>query len=73
MSITTTTFRTEPFSCPSCISKIESAVGRMEGVHSVDVGFNSSRVKVAHDTETVAADTLARTITDLGYAVRSFA
>ena len=67
---TTTTFRTEPFTCPSCVTKIESVVGRMDGVDSVDVKFNSSRVKVQH-TDAVTADEIGERITKLGYPVIS--
>ena len=65
----TVTFRTEPFTCPSCITKIESAVSRLEGVTEVTVLFNSHKVKVTFDERSVAAETIARTITDLGYPV----
>lgn len=67
--MTLATFTTEPFTCPSCIKKIESAVGRLDGVDSVDVGFNSSRVKVNFDENKLAADAIGTVITDLGYPV----
>lgn len=67
--MTTVTFRTEPFTCPSCIRKIEGAVGRMDGVDRVSVLFNSSKVKVTFDESVVQADTIARVITGLGYPV----
>lgn len=65
----TVKFETEPFICPSCIKKIEGVVGRVEGVASVKVLFNSSKVKVAFDEDAVSAKSLAQTITDLGYPV----
>ncbi|HLS39149.1 MAG TPA: heavy metal-associated domain-containing protein [Ornithinicoccus sp.] len=68
-ALTTTTFRTEPFTCPSCVTKITRVVGRMDGVHDVSVLFNAGKVKVTHDPAVVGADQLAATITALGYPV----
>ncbi|NCB67076.1 MAG: heavy metal-binding protein, partial [Bacilli bacterium] len=34
-----------PVTCPSCIKKIEAAVSKIEGVETVKVLFNSSKVK----------------------------
>jgi copper chaperone CopZ len=67
----TATFRTEPFTCPSCVKKIEGAVGRIPGVSLAEVGFSSSRVKVSFDPGVVEPERIARTITDLGYPVLS--
>lgn len=67
--MTTMTFRTEPFTCPSCIAKIESAVGRLEGVSEVSVRFNSSKVQVTFDERVLEPATIARVITGLGYPV----
>lgn len=73
MSVATSTqtarFTTEPFTCPSCIKKIESAVGRLGGVESVIVKFNSSRVEVRFDPAQISAAEIAETITSLGYPV----
>ena len=69
MTMTLGTFTTKPFSCPSCIKKIESAVGRMDGVESVDVGFNSSRVKVVFDDSRTSAEAIGKVIDGLGYPV----
>lgn len=66
-----TTFRTEPFTCPSCVAKIESAVKRVDGVDSVDVKFNSSRVVVNHDEAQATAESIGKIIDDLGYPVKS--
>ncbi len=60
---------TEPFSCPSCVKKIESTVGRLDGVSDVSVMFNSSKVKVTYDESRIEPDAIARTVTDLGYPV----
>lgn len=71
-ALTTTKFATEPFTCPSCINKIEKVVGRMDGVTDVSVLFNAGKVKVTYDPAVVTADQLAGTITGLGYPVTGF-
>ena len=63
------TFTTEAFTCPSCVKKIETAVGRVDGVDKVDVGFNSSRVKVNFDKQQVKPEDIGKIISDLGYPV----
>lgn len=65
----TATFATETFTCPSCIAKIEKAVGSTPGVESTRVMFNSSKVKVSFDDAVTSAEQLATTIGALGYAV----
>lgn len=61
----------ESLSCPSCLQKIESAVKRLDGVEkdSVEVLFNSSRVRVNFDSESVAIEAIEKAIEDLGYPV----
>lgn len=70
-TVTTTKFTTQPFTCPSCIRKIETVVGRLAGVTEVKVLFNSSKVKVTHDASVIEARAIADKITDLGYPVIS--
>ncbi len=65
----TAKFDTEPFTCPSCINKIESVVGKKDGVESAQVMFNSNKVKVAFDESKVTAEEIAESITRLGYPV----
>lgn len=65
----TAKFDTEPFTCPSCINKIESVVGKKNGVESAQVMFNSNKVKVAFDESKVTAEEIAESITRLGYPV----
>lgn len=69
---TTTTFRTEPFTCPSCVTKITKVVDRMDGVEGVSVLFNAGKVRVTHDPAVVDAERLAATITGLGYPVTGY-
>lgn len=67
----TAKFETEPFTCPSCIAKIEGVVDKMPGVKDTKVMFNSGKVKVKFDDGLVTADSIAKAITDLGYPVLS--
>ena len=60
---------TEPFSCPSCVKKIEGALERTAGVQDASVLFNSNKVKVTFDEGQVSAEELAKVVTDLGYPV----
>lgn len=69
--MTTATFRTTPFSCPSCVKKIETGVKRLDGVEDVKVFFNSNRVKVSFDDQVADEGTIAKRISDLGYPLTS--
>lgn len=64
-------FNMEPFTCPSCIKKIENTVGRIDGVREVKVMFNSGRVRAEFDATRTDADALQDTIVKLGYPVLS--
>lgn len=62
----------ETLTCPSCLQKIESAVGGLAGIDkdSLKVMFNASRVKVDFDGDTISIDEIEKAITDLGYEVK---
>lgn len=62
-------FQLEPLTCPSCIKKIESTLSKTNGVDSVKVLFNSSKVKTEFDESQIGADQLKDVITKLGYSV----
>ncbi|MUV38362.1 Cu(+) exporting ATPase [Lentibacillus sp. JNUCC-1] len=66
----TVKFQLEPLTCPSCINKIEKALGKMNGVTDAKVLFNSSKVKATIDEGQVTADEVERTIEKLGYPVQ---
>lgn len=61
----------ETLSCPSCLQKIESALKGLVGVEkeSVEVLFNSSRVRTNFDSSTVSIEDIEKSIEDLGYPV----
>ncbi len=65
------TIQLEALACPSCMQKIDNAVKSTEGVdkESVNVLFNSSKVKLNFDDETVAIDKIENAITSLGYEI----
>lgn len=64
-------FNMEPFTCPSCVKKIEKTVGRVNGVEEVKVMFNSGRVRVEFDDVKTNAGAIEDTIVKLGYPVVS--
>lgn len=66
-STTHTLLRAEGFSCPSCVSKIEKQVGRLDGVANVKVHFASARIEIDHNAERVSVDDLVATVAKAGY------
>ena len=58
--------------CPSCMQKIDKAVKSLEDVdkESVNVSFNTSKVKLNFDGEKVGIEEIEKTITALGYDVK---
>lgn len=65
----TVSLTTEPFTCPSCVQKIEKALTFKDGVHAVRVLFNSSRVQVTYDDAKTTPSELSDALTKLGYPV----
>jgi len=65
------TINLETLSCPSCLQKIENALKGLDGVEkdSVEVLFNSSRVKTIFDSKSVTIEVIEKAIEDLGYPV----
>lgn len=61
----------EPFSCPSCIKKIESTLLKVTGVREAKVLFHSGRVRIEFDSSMTSADMLESTVVRLGYPVLS--
>lgn len=70
---TRTILRAEGFSCPSCVAKIESQVGRLNGVESVKVHFASARIEVEHDASLATTDDLIAAVAKAGYRARAAA
>ncbi|MGI6299076.1 MAG: heavy-metal-associated domain-containing protein [Saccharofermentanales bacterium] len=66
------TIQLEALACPSCIQKIEAAVRALEGIdkESLNVLFNSSKVKVNFDDEKLSLKDIEDAITKMGYEVK---
>lgn len=62
-----TILRSQDLSCPSCIVKIEKALGRVDGVDRAEVKFNSGRIEIEHDPERAPAEALVRAVRGVGY------
>ncbi|MGX7108488.1 heavy-metal-associated domain-containing protein [Facklamia miroungae] len=61
----------ETLACPSCLTKIETAVKTSDGVDedSVKVYFNASKVKLAFDDSKTSIDKIKEKIEAMGYTV----
>lgn len=70
---THTLLRAEGFSCPSCVSKIEKQVGRLDGVENVTVHFASGRVEIDHDEAKTSVDELIAAVDKAGYTSKASA
>ena len=62
----------ETLTCPSCVQKIDKAVKALEGIdkESVNVLFNSSKVKLDFDAEVLSIEKIENAITSLGYEIK---
>ena len=58
------------FRSPSCVKKIETAVGKIVGVESTKVLFNAGKVKVDFNEEMVQANEVEHVIQSLGFPVQ---
>ncbi len=61
----------EALTCPSCIQKIEGAMKQLDGIEqdTVNISFNSSKLKFNFDDEKQSIETVAQAIDKLGYEV----
>ncbi len=62
----------ETLTCPSCMQKIENGVKSIDGVenNSVNVLFNSSKLKLNFDDEIMSIKEVEKVIEKLGYEVK---
>lgn len=65
------TMQLDELTCPSCLTKIEKAVGNTTGVTNVKVLFNAGKVKAEFDDTQTSAAALSDVVTKLGYEVQS--
>jgi len=61
----------ETLTCPSCIKKIENALKKTNGIEkdSIEVLFNSSRVRVNFDSAIVSIEEIEQAIETMGYPI----
>jgi len=67
---TRTILRSDEFSCPSCVMKIEKALAATPGVETAKVHFNTGRIEVEHDADTAPVEKLVGTVRAAGYEAR---
>lgn len=65
-----TTLRSEDLSCPSCVDNIESNLENTEGVTKATVHFNTGRIEVEHDPDTISEDELIEIVRQSGYEAK---
>ena len=70
---THTLLRAEGFSCPSCVTKIEKQVGKLDGVENVTVHFASGRVEIDHDETKSSVEDLIAAVDKARYNSQVFA
>lgn len=64
---TTTTLRSEEFTCPSCVTKIEKKLSTLPGVETAQVHFTTGRIEVTHDPAASSVEDLVEAIAETGY------
>ncbi len=65
-----TLLRSSELSCPSCVAKIEKALGALDGVQAAVVHFNTGRIEIEHDPARATAEELVETVRRSGYESR---
>ncbi|HLT97236.1 MAG TPA: heavy metal-associated domain-containing protein [Acidimicrobiia bacterium] len=66
-TITKTVLRSDEFSCPSCVSKIEAKLADLPGVVSAQVHFTTGRIEVEHVADETTVDDLVSAVDQVGY------
>lgn len=69
-SLTKTILRSDELSCPSCVSNIESTLNNIDGVEQAKVHFNTGRIEVEHNADTISEQDLIDAVQDTGYAAK---
>ena len=65
-----TILRSEDLTCPSCIVKIEKALGGLNGVDRAEVKFNSGKIEIEHDPARTSTAQLVEAVRAVGYESR---
>lgn len=66
----TTVLRSDEFTCPSCVTKIEKKLATVPGVATSKVHFNTGRIEISHDPNEAPVETLVSAVKDAGYDAR---
>jgi copper chaperone len=62
-----TTLRIDGMSCGHCVSRVQKAISRVEGVHVDQVEIGSARV--TYDPERVSLQRIRQAVEDAGYEI----
>lgn len=68
-NLTTVSLQVNGMTCSGCESIIEVAVGRLNGVSSVDVNYSSKEAVISYDPEQTTEHNAIKTIEESGFAV----
>ncbi|WP_304248544.1 heavy-metal-associated domain-containing protein [Limosilactobacillus gastricus] len=63
------TLKLAGMTCPSCMTKIQTAVSQQKGVQDVKVLFNAEKVKTTIDEGIISAEQISQVVSQLGYSV----
>ena len=64
--------RIDGMHCHKCEKAVQQALMQHEGVHEVEVDFNSKQASILYDHNQVGVKTLTESIIDAGYNVTGF-
>ena len=67
MTIQKETYPVLGMTCAACVRKIETVLGKAEGVQEVSVNFASESVTLTYDDQKISLDKVSGIIKDIGY------
>jgi copper chaperone CopZ len=53
--------------CAACVRKIETVLGKTEGIQEVSVNFASENMTLIYDDQKISLDKISGIIKDMGY------
>ena len=74
MTLSTTehaTLHSPDISCGHCVSTVQDAVGKLDGVSQVHASAETKFVDVDFDPTATSVESISRTLADAGYPVQS--